>query len=83
MAGAGQVVSQVPELVGWPELVVLVDFVFPWGIEYPVVFLPQGLLPCGVCKWPSFKGFSQMAKFFIFRGFFVDCIESRRCCILF
>ncbi len=26
-----------------PELVVLVDFVFPWGIEYPVVFLPQGL----------------------------------------
>ncbi len=25
------------------ELVVLVDFVFPWGIEYPVVFLPQGL----------------------------------------
>ncbi len=22
------------------ELVVLVDFVFPWGIEYPVVFLP-------------------------------------------
>jgi hypothetical protein len=23
-----------------PELVVLVDFVFPWGIEYPVVFLP-------------------------------------------
>jgi hypothetical protein len=27
----------------FPELVVLVDFVFPWGIEYPVVFLPQGL----------------------------------------
>jgi len=26
-----------------PGLVVLVDFVFPWGIEYPVVFLPQGL----------------------------------------
>jgi hypothetical protein len=26
-----------------PELVVLVEFVFPWGIEYPVVFLPQGL----------------------------------------
>jgi hypothetical protein len=26
-----------------PELVVLVDFVFPWGIEYPVVFLTQGL----------------------------------------
>jgi hypothetical protein len=26
-----------------PELVVLVDFVFPWGIKYPVVFLPQGL----------------------------------------
>jgi hypothetical protein len=26
-----------------PELVVLVDFVFPWGLEYPVVFLPQGL----------------------------------------
>jgi hypothetical protein len=25
------------------ELVVLVDFVVPWGIEYPVVFLPQGL----------------------------------------
>ncbi len=27
-----------------PELVVLVDFVFPWGTEYPVVFLPQGLI---------------------------------------
>ncbi len=26
-----------------PELVVLVDFVFPCGLEYPVVFLPQGL----------------------------------------
>jgi hypothetical protein len=26
-----------------PELVVLVDFVFPWGLEYPVVFLPHGL----------------------------------------
>jgi hypothetical protein len=23
--------------------VVLVDFVFPWGLEYPVVFLPHGL----------------------------------------
>ena len=30
-------------LLTFPELVVLVDFVFPWGIEYPVVFLPQGL----------------------------------------
>jgi hypothetical protein len=30
-------------LVPPTELVVLVDFVFPWGIEYPVVFLPQGL----------------------------------------
>ncbi len=32
-----------PALEYSPELVVLVDFVFPWGIEYPVVFLPQGL----------------------------------------
>ncbi len=30
-------------VLGSPELKVLVDFVFPWGIEYPVVFLPQGL----------------------------------------
>ena len=29
------------------ELVVLVDFVFPWGIEYPVVYLPQGLFTLG------------------------------------
>jgi hypothetical protein len=47
-----------------PELVVLVDFVFPWGIEYPVVFLP-----CGVCKWPSFKEFCQMARFPLFTDF--------------
>ncbi len=26
-----------------PELVVLVDFVFPWGLEYPVVFLSHSL----------------------------------------
>ncbi len=26
-----------------PVLVVLVDFVFPWGIKYAVVFLPQRL----------------------------------------
>jgi len=30
-----------------PELIVLVDFVFPWGIEYPVVYLPQGLFTLG------------------------------------
>jgi hypothetical protein len=29
------------------ELIVLVDFVFPWGIEYPVVYLPQGLFTLG------------------------------------
>ncbi len=30
-----------------PELIVLVDFVFPWGIEYPVVYLPQSLFTLG------------------------------------
>jgi hypothetical protein len=36
-----------PAIIFLPELIVLVDFVFPWGIEYPVVFLPQGLFTPG------------------------------------
>jgi hypothetical protein len=35
--------TRICKLLRSPELVVLVDFVFPWGLEYPVVFLPQGL----------------------------------------
>jgi hypothetical protein len=31
------------QLENTPELIVIVDFVFPWGKEYPVVFLSQGL----------------------------------------
>ncbi len=30
-----------------PGLVVLVVFVFPWGLEHPGVFLPGGLLTQG------------------------------------
>ncbi len=30
-----------------PVLVVLVVFVFPWGLEHPGVFLPGGLLTQG------------------------------------
>jgi hypothetical protein len=40
-----------------PELVLLVDFVFPWGIEYPVVFLPQGLFTLWCLQMANTRGY--------------------------
>ncbi len=40
-------------------------------------FYPRVFLPCGVCKWSSFKEFSQMARFPLFTDFFSNCDISR------
>ncbi len=40
-----------------PVLVVLIVFVFPWGLEQPGVFSPGVFLPRGVLKLNSFKAF--------------------------
>ena len=55
--------------IPFPEVIVLDDFYFPRGLKYPRVFFPQG-----IGKIPSFKAFSQMAKFHFFRGFFLFCL---------
>ncbi len=71
-----------------PELEVLVDFVFPWGIEYPVVFLPQGLFT--FANGLVLKDLAKLRDFHfsrIFRRLLTYCmrdgIESCRCCLLF
>jgi hypothetical protein len=65
------------------ELVVLEDFVFPWGIEYPVVFLPQGLFTFypvvfanglvlkNLAKWRDFHYSQIFSQTVTFRGFFI------------
>ncbi len=41
----------------------------PCGLFTPGSFYPRVFLPCGVCKFPSFKGFGQMARFSFFADF--------------
>ncbi len=56
---------------------------FQWILSFPGVqntlwsFYLRVFLPCGVCKWPSFKEFSQMARFPLFTDFFSNCDISR------
>ncbi len=56
-----------------PRARILVDFLFPPGLEHPIgSFLPGGpFILHGVSIFPIFEGFSQMARFHLFAVFFV------------
>ena len=51
-------------------LVVLVDFVFPWGIKYPVVFLPPGsFYPVVFANFLVLKDLAKWRDFHFWRIF--------------
>jgi hypothetical protein len=71
-AGHGNLFAALPRTGSFSGFCLSLGYGLPCGL-----FTPGSFYPVVVCKWPSFKEFSQMARFPLFTDFFSNCDISR------